>query len=134
MCSENGHQQHKICLIWGQKICKSTGIVPLILLQSCIILTNQPLLSRTSIEQWQAKAWWDEQKEATGKINIAIMCADNGHQGVTWSDRKRRADIKPIQIVQTFHCLTPGASDMDLVSPGCRKTTVFFVVSLHGLS
>lgn len=28
------------------------------------------------------KAWRDEKKEATRKINIAIMRADNGHQGV----------------------------------------------------
>lgn len=60
---------------------------PLIPFQSSN-LANQPLLSRTSTEQWQAKAWWDGKKEATGKINTAIMCADNGHQGVIWSDRK----------------------------------------------
>lgn len=69
-------------------ICVKQWYCPLIPFQSGIILANQPLLSRTSIEQRQAKAWWDEKKEATGKINIAIMCADNGHQGVIWSDRK----------------------------------------------
>lgn len=35
--------------------------------QSGIILGNQPLLSRTSIQQWQMKTWWDEKKEATGE-------------------------------------------------------------------
>lgn len=50
--------------------------------QNSIILGNQPLLSKTSLAQWQVKAWRDEKKEATRKINIAIMRADNGHQGV----------------------------------------------------
>lgn len=48
----------------------------------------QPLLSKTSFAQWQAKAWWDEKKEATRKINIAIMRADNGHQGVISRNQK----------------------------------------------
>lgn len=77
----------KICVIFSV-IVQKYWYGPLIHFQSSIILANQPLLSRTSIEQWRAKAWWDEKKEATGKINIAIMCADNGHQGVIWSDRK----------------------------------------------
>ena len=32
---------------------------------------------------------------------MAIMCEDNGHQGVIWSKRKEE-DIKSIQIVQTI--------------------------------
>lgn len=39
----------------------------LITFQSSIILGNQSFLSRTSIEQWQMKAQWVEEKEATAK-------------------------------------------------------------------
>lgn len=56
------------------------------------------------------------------------MCADNGHQGVIWSDQKRKGDTNPIQIVQTFHCLTSGASGMDLVSSYSRKTNNMFLL------
>lgn len=60
------------------------------------------------------------------------MCVDNGHQGVIWSDRKK-TDIKPIQIVQTFHCLTSGVSIMDLVSRGRGNPLVLVVFFETGL-
>lgn len=44
---------------------------------------------------------------------MAIMCEDNGHQGVIWSKRKEE-DIKPISNSVNICWLGAGASGMDL--------------------
>lgn len=61
---------------------------------------------QTKANESMATGW----KKQRGKINTAIMSADNGHQGVIWIDQKEKVTKRQFK---EFLCLP----DMDLLSP-----------------